>query len=96
MNTKKVIICMSTYNGEKYLEEQLESLFSQTYKKIKIYVRDDGSTDGTIDILKKYEKKGKITLVLGKNLGYIGSFMNILEVAYKRERELLFCLLRPR
>ena len=50
-NNPKVIICMSTYNGEKYVKEQIESLLNQTYKNLEIYVRDDGSKDNTINIL---------------------------------------------
>jgi len=75
---KLVAICMSTYNGEKYLEEQLKSLFSQTYSNIKIYVRDDGSSDKTKEILCKY--KEKITIVEStKNLGVVQSFMQLLK-----------------
>lgn len=75
---KLVAICMSTYNGEKYLEEQLKSLFSQTYSNIKIYVRDDGSSDKTKEILCKY--KEKIVIVEStKNLGVVQSFMQLLK-----------------
>ncbi len=48
----KISILLSTYNGEKYLKEQLNSLFSQSYKDFEIIARDDGSTDETINILK--------------------------------------------
>lgn len=68
---------MSTYNGEKYVGEQIESILSQTYKNIEIYVRDDGSKDGTIDILDKYAKNNSIHLVKGENKGFIGSFMSL-------------------
>ena len=44
-------ILLSTYNGEKYLSEQLDSLFSQSYNDFRIIVRDDGSSDKTKDIL---------------------------------------------
>lgn len=46
---------MATYNGEKYLKEQLNSLLNQTYKDFKVIVCDDCSTDGTMDILKEYQ-----------------------------------------
>lgn len=77
-NKEKIVaICMSTYNGEKYLEEQLKSLFEQTYQNIRIYVRDDGSSDKTREILDKY--KNKIIIVDSKeNLGVTKSFMNLL------------------
>jgi rhamnosyltransferase len=69
MIEKKVKILMSAYNGKKYIEQQLESIFSQTYKNIEIFIRDDGSTDGTIELLQEYEKNGEIELVTGENLG---------------------------
>ena len=52
MNSKKVVILMSTYNGEKYIAEQLESLLNQTYTNIKIFIRDDGSKDRTKEVIK--------------------------------------------
>ena len=69
MFDKKVKILMSTYNGIKYIEQQLDSIFNQTYKNIEILIRDDGSTDATIELLKEYEKDGRIELVTGENLG---------------------------
>lgn len=42
---------MSTYNGEKYVAEQLESIIKQSYQDVEVYVRDDGSSDGTVEIL---------------------------------------------
>ena len=53
MINKKMIILLSTYNGEKYIEEQLNSLFNQnTNVQIDILIRDDGSKDKTISIIK--------------------------------------------
>jgi hypothetical protein len=52
----KVSIVLATYNGEKYLREQLDSLLSQSHKNIEILVGDDQSTDGTISIVKEYQK----------------------------------------
>lgn len=49
-----VAVLMSTYNGEKYLREQLDSILSQKDVDVHIYIRDDGSTDGTIDIIREY------------------------------------------
>ena len=43
-----IAILLSTYNGEKYIKEQLNSLVSQTYKDFEIIVRDDKSTDNTL------------------------------------------------
>ena len=79
---KTVTILLSTYNGEKYLEEQLQSLFNQTYwENCTLFVRDDGSKDGTIDILKKYEKENKLILNCGENIGFAKSFFWLLNNA---------------
>ncbi|MBE5946147.1 MAG: glycosyltransferase [Lachnospiraceae bacterium] len=71
---KKINVLLSAYNGEKYIKEQIDSILAQTWDNVEIYVRDDGSTDKTADILKEYEKAGKIKLELGKNVGFIKSF----------------------
>ncbi len=75
----KVNILLSTYNGERYLEAQLQSLFSQDYPQIAIYARDDGSSDGTVRILESYERQGKIHLQKGENLGFCASFFRLLK-----------------
>jgi len=86
-------ILLATYNGEKFLGEQLDSLFNQTVKEFKIIIRDDGSSDNTIDIIKSYNEKhpGKIKLV-NDNLGNLGSsksFMKLLE--YCDSEYIMFC-----
>lgn len=50
-------ILMATYNGEKYLDEQLNSIMMQRYKDWKLYISDDGSTDKTSQIIEKFRKK---------------------------------------
>lgn len=52
-----VTIVMAVYNGEKYLEEQLESIRLQTYRAWKLLIRDDGSTDNTEKIIKKFAEQ---------------------------------------
>lgn len=80
-NMEKVIVLMSTYNGEKYLEEQLESLLAQEGVDVDIFVRDDGSSDGTQAILDKWETKGLLKWYAGQNLGWANSFMNLVQQA---------------
>ncbi|CQR24517.1 cell wall biosynthesis glycosyltransferase [Streptococcus varani] len=72
---KKVAVILSTYNGEKYLREQMESLLSQTNVDITLFVRDDGSKDRTEDILLEYSNRINILLYKEKNLGFERSFM---------------------
>lgn len=81
-----VAICMSTYNGEKYIKKQIESLLKQTYKNIDIYVRDDDSRDNTLKILKEYEKNTKVKIIAGKNLGVVKSFYECLKQAYNTKK----------
>ena len=66
-------ILLITYNGEKYIEEQVESILNQTYKNIRLIISDDCSKDKTAEILKKYEKKdNRIKLYIQeKNLGVV-------------------------
>ena len=58
-------ILLATYNGEKYLEEQIQSLIDQTYKDIRILIRDDNSMDNTVPLIKDLEKRypGKVIYV---------------------------------
>ena len=77
---EKVDILLATYNGEKYLREQIESILNQTYKNIKIIISDDCSKDATKDILKEYEKNEKIKVFYQKqNLGYVKNFEFLLK-----------------
>jgi glycosyltransferase involved in cell wall biosynthesis len=71
-----VSVVMATYNGEKFLEVQLESVLNQSYPAIEIIVVDDGSTDGTPGILKKYASRhSNMKLYFSNsNLGYIKNF----------------------
>lgn len=59
-----IAILMATYNGEKYLREQLDSLFAQTVQDFHLYVSDDASTDSTVDIVRVYQARfpDRITL----------------------------------
>ena len=53
---EKVQVLLSTYQGEQFLEEQMESLLRQTWKNLEILVRDDGSKDNTRKILEHYSE----------------------------------------
>ena len=70
---EQIDILLASYNGKKYIEAQISSILNQTYKNIKLIISDDCSTDGTIDILKKYaQKDNRIQLYLQeRNLGVV-------------------------
>ena len=59
---KKIAVILSTYNGEKYLKEQMDSFLSQEGVDITLFVRDDGSTDRTVEMIQSYSDKMDILL----------------------------------
>ncbi len=69
---------MATYNGERYLVEQIDSILNQKNVEVNLQVRDDGSSDSTMDILEHYSRKGLIQFYQGMNLGPARSFMQLL------------------
>lgn len=74
-----VAVLMSTYNGERYLKEQLDSIFGQRGVRVRLFARDDGSTDATIPILIDYEKRYPVELLRdGENIGPGASFLRLL------------------
>lgn len=75
-----VVVIMSTYNGMRYLREQLDSLLSQEGLDVMIWVRDDGSSEPTRRILTEYAATGHLQWVAGDNLGAGDSFMEALRL----------------
>ena len=76
MYQKLVSIAMCTYNGEKYIEEQIESILNQSYKNLEIIICDDNSTDNTTKLIESYIKvDSRIKIFRNKqNLGFIKNF----------------------
>jgi len=75
-----ISVCMATYNGEKYIREQIESILRQIGKTDELVISDDGSKDTTIDIVKEYAKND-LRVKLFHNTGRhkaIGNFENAL------------------
>lgn len=81
---KRVLVMMSTYNGEKYLHEQIYSILNQEGVNVSILVRDDKSEDGTLKFLDSYKQKGKINFYYGKNLKPARSFMDLIDKASEK------------
>lgn len=75
---ESVVVLMSTYNGEKYLKEQIKSILNQQNINVSLVIRDDGSTDGTRKILNDFKKKSNIKVIFGDNVGWKSSFFNLL------------------
>lgn len=70
---EKIDVLLATYNGEKYLKEQIDSILEQTYKNIRLIISDDCSKDRTPEILKEYQQNDdRIELHIQKsNLGVV-------------------------
>lgn len=83
--TYNLAVIMSSYNGEKYIEEQIESVLNQKTDYnvyLKVLVRDDGSTDNTIKVINSISTKDKRVMLVdnqGRNLGVKGSFFSLLK-----------------
>lgn len=78
-NKMKFVVVMSTYNGEKYIETQIESILKQEGVTVLLIVRDDGSTDKTTSILERYQEAKKLIWYSGPNLKPAKSFLDLLE-----------------
>ncbi len=75
----KIQILLSTYNGERYLKEQLDSYLAlDNYPDIKVLIRDDGSTDGTREILRDYSSKYGFDIIEGENIGLNASMYELM------------------
>lgn len=80
-----VSVLMGSYNGKKYIREQIDSIINQSNVKVKILVRDDGSKDGTINILNEYQNKGLLTWYTGGHLGVQKGYLDLLKHAPKAD-----------
>ena len=78
---EKIDKLMATYNGEKYIRQQLDSILSQTYNEFNLIISDDASSDNTVGILKEYENKDSRIKVFKqeKNLGVVENFEFLLK-----------------
>lgn len=87
MKFPKIHVLLSTYNGEKYLIEQLDSIFKQTYQNFVLFIRDDGSSDSTRELIDSYivahpgynERIVMLSNPSAVNMGYMGSFWNLMQ-----------------
>ena len=76
-------LAMSTYNGEKYIEEQLESIKKQSMKVDHVIIIDDCSDDETYKIIKKFTENNGLNWIVqqnSKNLGWKSNFLKIIEM----------------
>ena len=90
--TPRVAVLLSTYNGEAFLDVQLQSILEQTYTNWVIVARDDGSTDGTVALLERwrqqYPERLHLAAECSDNLGAAGSFAWLTDYALAHKAEL--------
>lgn len=81
MDHPTVAVLMSTYNGEKYIKEQIESILAQRCVSVQLIIRDDGSQDNTLSICREYlHDHSNIKVFQGDNKGVGRSFMQLLRI----------------
>ena len=81
---KSAAILMCTYNGENFIEEQLESIKNQTFKNLSLFISDDGSSDRTLEIVKSFKQKNmhcfqEIKIIEGPSCGFAKNFLNLVK-----------------
>lgn len=87
----RVQVLLATYNGSRYLEPLMDSLLNQFYQNIEIIVRDDGSSDNTIEVLKRYASYGNVSIIQGENVGVPESFFRLLRLSSSGSDYFAFC-----
>lgn len=75
---KKIQVLMSTYNGEKYIMDQIDSILQQEGIEVHLLIRDDGSKDSTVSILEQYNNIEKI---YGDNIGATKSYFELIKLS---------------
>lgn len=74
----RVYVLMSTYNGERYVVEQLKSILAQLPAEGRVMVRDDGSTDATVSRITDLGDS-RIEISCGENIGFARSFLTLVQ-----------------
>lgn len=83
---------MATYNGRKFISEQIESILSQSFDNWHLYINDDNSTDNTFEIIKEYETKYPEKITVSKSLSSLGAKGNFFKLTELAESEyIMFC-----
>ncbi|WP_434656540.1 glycosyltransferase [Pseudomonas sp. R3-56] len=80
-STFEIAIFLCTYNGRLFLKDQIDSIIAQTYENWTIYISDDGSTDGTLELLKHYQAlvdTQRIQILSGPRKGFAENFMSLI------------------
>lgn len=85
-----ISLVMSTYNGQNYIEQQLESIRIQTLSPEEVIIRDDCSSDGTVNVIKEYIKKNNLNWKFESNHTNIGYKENFYRGVYQTSGDFIF------
>lgn len=76
----RVAVVMSTWNGARFLDEQLASILAQESVEVSLMIRDDGSTDSTPDLIRAWSvRDSRVDFYIGENIGVVASFFDVLQ-----------------
>ena len=94
MNKSKVLILLAAYNGKDYIRQMITSVLRQTYRNFKLVLSDDGSSDGTVQILEEYAQSNPDRVIHYRSGQHFGSaqkhFMHLLS-CFHNEPYIMFC-----
>ena len=80
----KIVVILSTYNGEKYLQEQIASILKQNEVEVKLLIRDDGSSDNTYNMLQDIrDRNPSVETLFQENVGCKKSFYLAAQYAFE-------------
>lgn len=91
MSQRRVHVLLSTWNGGRHVEEQLDSIWQQHAVDVRVTIRDDGSTDGTADLVERLVTGRPARVVRGRNLGPAASFLALLDAVEPSDDYVAFC-----
>ncbi len=93
MKNPVINILLASYNGEKFITDQIQSILNQTYKHWQLYIRDDGSADNTLSIINKYQTSDARIHLVTDNLGNLGSVQNFNALLQQKHNTdyIMFC-----
>ncbi len=93
MTNPCINILLACFNGEKFIAEQINSILNQTYTNWQLYIRDDGSSDNTLGIIKEFQEKSLRVHFIKDDLGNLGSVQNfnMLLQQNKNAKYIMFC-----
>ena len=86
----KISVVMAVYNGEKYIEEQLMSILSQSIMPDELIIQDDGSSDSTTDKIQSITEKSDVSVKLIKNKENLGFSKNFITAISAASAEYIF------